>query len=377
LEKLKIAVNTRLLIENKLDGIGWFSFETLKRITLQHPDVKFYFLFDRPFSEDFIFSKNIEPVILKPQARHPILYYIWFEYSVQRFLRKKKVDLFLSPDGYLSLSAKLKTLTVIHDINFFHRPFDLPFAYRHYYNYFFPKFARKAMRIATVSEHSKNDIVQSYGISPDKIDVIYNGANILFKPLADEEKLVIKEQYAEGCEYFLFVGTLHPRKNVHSLIRAFSQFKESNNTKHKLLIVGSRMFLTREIQKALDESKYANDVIYTGRLLPEELRNVMASAWALTFVPFYEGFGIPMVEAMYCDVPVIASDVTSLPEIAGDAALYADPFSIDSIAEALKIITHDIELRESLIARGREQRKKYTWNKTADALWESIEKCLS
>ncbi|MCP4551073.1 MAG: glycosyltransferase family 4 protein, partial [Bacteroidetes bacterium] len=127
---MRIAVNTRLLIKNKLEGVGWFTHETLRLITVQHPEHEFYFLFDRDYDNDFIFSDNITPIIIGPQARHPFLYYLWFEKSVPAVLKKLKIDLFLSPDGYLSLRSKIPSINVIHDLNFEHHPNDYPFAER-------------------------------------------------------------------------------------------------------------------------------------------------------------------------------------------------------------------------------------------------------
>src|ERR1039457_2407091 len=159
---MNIAVNTRLLIKDKLDGIGWFTYESLKRITVQHPEHSFYFIFDRKFNPEFIFSNNITPIVLYPQARHPLLFYLWFEYSLSSLLKRLNADLFLSPDGYLSLKSDTKSLAVIHDLNFEHYPNDLPFLVRKYYRYYFPKFANKATIIATVSEFSKQDNVKQY-----------------------------------------------------------------------------------------------------------------------------------------------------------------------------------------------------------------------
>ena len=135
---MKIAVNTRLLLPNKLDGIGWFTYENLKIITQAHPEHEFIFLFDRKFSDELIFSDNITPEIIYPQSRHPLLWYWWFEHSVPNALRKHKADLFLSTDGYLSLNTDTPQVNVIHDINFKHHPKDLPFLVRHYYNFYFP-----------------------------------------------------------------------------------------------------------------------------------------------------------------------------------------------------------------------------------------------
>ena len=165
-----IAVNTRLLIHGKLEGIGWFTFETLSRITRDHPEHQFLFVFDRPFSPEFIFSGNVTPIVLSPPTRHPVLWYIWFELQIPRILKKYKADLFFSPDGYLSLQTKVRQLAAIHDINFAHRPKDLPWLKAKYYNYFFPLFARKAQRIVTVSSFSKEDIHKTYHIGNDKID---------------------------------------------------------------------------------------------------------------------------------------------------------------------------------------------------------------
>ncbi|HRS54135.1 MAG TPA: glycosyltransferase, partial [Bacteroidales bacterium] len=226
---MKIAVNTRLLIKNKLDGIGCFTFETFTRITAQHPEHEFIYLFDRPYDKSFITSSNIIPVVLKPQARHPFLFVIWFEYAVKQALKKYKADLFISPDGYTSLSTKTKTLLVIHDLNFEHYPEYLPWLVRHYYKYFFPRFARKADHIATVSEFSKADIIKQYNISSDKIDVIYNGANDGFKPLEHTLITKVREKYTNGRPYFLFVGALHPRKNIVNLLKSYDFFSVSTH----------------------------------------------------------------------------------------------------------------------------------------------------
>ncbi|HSH53046.1 MAG TPA: glycosyltransferase, partial [Bacteroidales bacterium] len=202
---MNIAVNTRLLIKNKLEGIGWFTFETFKRITQNHPEHQFYFIFDRPFDHDFIFSDNVHPVIIGPQARHPFLFYLWFEFSIPKILQKINADIFISPDGYLSLRSPMNSLAVIHDINFMHFPKGLPFLYQKYYQYFFPKFAKKAGRIVTVSEFSKKDINKQFLINNNLIDVVYNGANDIYQPISDAEKEKIKQKFSQGNDFFIFV----------------------------------------------------------------------------------------------------------------------------------------------------------------------------
>lgn len=212
---MQIVVNTRLLLKDRLDGIGWFSYQTLKRITTKNPEHHFVFLFDRPFDESFIFADNITPLIVSPQARHPFLYYWWFQHSVKSLLNKMQPDLFLSPDGFLSLGAKCKQLPVIHDLNFLHNPKDVKWLTEKYYNHYFPKFAAEATRIATVSEFSKKDIISNYHVNPENIDVVYNGINPFFKPLNESEKSETKNKFSGGKNYFISVGSLHPLSLIH------------------------------------------------------------------------------------------------------------------------------------------------------------------
>lgn len=373
---MKIAVNTRLLLKDKLEGIGWFTYESLKRITTQHPEHQFHFIFDRKYDEEFIFSDNITPEVIFPQARHPFLYYWWFEKSIPALLDKIKPDLFLSPDAFLPVHPRTKTLAVFHDLNFEHYPQDLPYLTRNYYRHYFPRFARTATRIATVSEYSKQDLIMQYGVSGDKIDVVYDGASEMYHPLGPEEKQATLQHYTDGNPYFLFIGALHPRKNLANLFTAFDYFKKNNPNDVQLMIVGARKWWTRDIDQAFQQMNFSNDVVFTGRLDSEHLHRVLASALGLTYVSYFEGFGIPIVEAFRCGVPVITSNVTSMPEVAGDAALLINPFHPESIAMAMYKIYYYDSLRKELIERGNQRKDLFTWQKTADKLWESIEKTI-
>ena len=373
---MKIAVNTRLLLKNKLEGIGWFTFETLKRITEQHPEHEFYFIFDRKYDDSFIFSKNVKPIVIPPQARHPFLFFLWFEFSIPYILKKIKADVFLSTDGYLSLSSKTKQVAVIHDLNFEHNPNDVPFLVRKYFKFFFHRWAKKATRIVTVSEYSKKDIVECYNIDPAKIDVAYNGANEIFVPINDNEKTKIFNRYGNASPYFVFVGALHPRKNIKNLLIAFDIFKGRTDNEIKLLIVGEKQWWTDDIEAAYENMDYKRDVIFTGRLKLDELAKVVASAQAMVYVSCFEGFGIPIIEAFNAGTPVITSNVTSMPEVAGGAALLVDPFNPADISEAMVKISSDENLRNSLIIKGLKRGQDFSWQKTADALWKSVENCL-
>lgn len=372
----RIAVNTRLLQKGKLEGIGWYTYETLRRITEAHPEHEFIFLFDRPFDPEFLFGQNVRGVYAGPPTRHILVFVPWFELVIPYLLRKYKADVFLSPDGHLSLLSSVPSIPVIHDLNFLHHPEQLPRMVSWYYNFFFPRFAQKANRIITVSEYTKQDIVSSYRIDADKIDVSLNGCNDRFAPLPESRTHEVRQVYSGGLPYFLFVGLIIPRKNLARMIRAYSIFREKSKNRVKFLIVGSKKWWDQNHEAAYQDCAFKEDIHFIGRLDAADLHQVMASALALTFVPTFEGFGIPVLEAMKCGVPVITSNVTSLPEVAGDACVLVDPLNTEEIAEACLRVSKDEVLRSNLIRKGLERSEIFSWDKTASALWKGIEKVI-
>ena len=369
---MKIAVNCRLLLNGKLEGIGWYTLEIVRRMVKNHPEHQFYLLFDRPFDKDFVFAENVIPIILPPQSRHPILWYIWFEFSVSNFLNKKNIDLFFSPDGYLPLRTSVKTILTVHDLNFEHFPKQLPFLTRKYYKYFTPKFCKKAEKIITVSKTSKQDIINQYTIESDKISVIYNGANNKYRPIKTIEKQKIKKRYAAGSDYFYFVGSLHTRKNIINLMKGFNQFITQNNTDFKLLIIGEKMWKNKDIEMELKQLKHKNKILFLGRKEIDELSKITAAATALTFIPHFEGFGIPLAEAMNCHTPIITSNVSCLPEIAGNTAIYVNPNDINSIANAMQEICGNTERKQKLIEECKIRKMKFSWETAADQVWKIL-----
>lgn len=362
---MHVVVNTRLLLPHGLDGIGWFTHETLKRITQELSDWQFTFLFDRAFDQRYIYGENVKGVVLSPPARHPLLYIAYFEGSVANYLNKHKPDLFLSPDGFLSLRSSVPQLAVIHDINFEHRPKDLPWAYRRYYQYFFPRFARKAEHIVTVSEYSKQDIHQSYGIPKAKISVAHNGANEGYHPLTDAEKASARATFAEGSEYWVFVGNFSNRKNIHGIVRAFDQYRSQGGDK-KLVLIGNPLWQYSEMKQSLADSANRNSIYFPGHLPQEKLFQAVGGAFGMVFPSFFEGFGIPVVEGFRAGIPVITSDRTSLPEVGGDAAITVNPESHEEIVRSMLVLETNPEMRQTRILQGLEQAKKFSWANTAN-----------
>ena len=356
-----------------MEGFGHYTFEISKRICQNHPEHEFYFFFDRPYDSKFVFSENVIPVVLYPPTRHPILYVCWFEFSLKRALGKNKIDLFWSPDGFCSLGSNVPQVATIHDLNFVHNPKDLPWVVSSYFRFFFPKFAKKARRIISVSSYSKTDIATSYQISKEKIAVIYNGSNEHYKPIESENQQIIRNKYTQGNPFFLFVGSLHPRKNIKRLIEAFIHVSRQNS-EICLIIVGSVMWSDPNI--VLPE-EVKNRIIFTGHLDLMELTKIMASAKALTYVPYFEGFGIPLAEAMRCGTPILSSDTTSLPEVASDAAIYCNPFDVKSIAEGMFRLLENDDLCLELSKKGLDRSQHFSWDLAAKHVWKELEDVLS
>jgi len=375
-KQVKIAVNTQLLLKNRLEGIGSFAHEVLRRMVKSNPQHEFLFIFDRPWSEEFIYGPNVHPVKTCIPSRHPVLWYWHYQIDIPILVRRFKPDIFFSPDGWMPLNLSIPVVDTIHDLNFVHRPNDFPFLYRAYFNYFFPKFAEKSDRIITVSNFSKQDLIGQWGISGQKIDVAYNGCNTQYCPISIDLRKEIQNKFTQGLPYFIYIGSQNPRKNIHGMLRAFDQFKINTGSPYKLVLVGEPMWDRYGAKYPTGELVHREDIVFTGRVSDEVLHLLLASAHALMLVSFSEGFGIPVVEAMYCDVPVICSSVASLPEVAGEAALLVDPLNIHEIANSMAEAAYNHELRRSLIAKGREQRIKFNWDHTAEVVWNSLLKTL-
>lgn len=373
---MRIAVNTRLFLAGKLEGIGWFAHETLRRLVRNHPEHEFIFFFDRPWHPDFVFAENVTPVVLKPQARHPVLYYLWTEYAIPAALKKYKADLYFSPDHLGSLKTDVPVIVTLHDLAYLHYPAFIRKLDLWHYKRYTPLYAGKARRLIAVSEYTRSDIVDKLHLPAGKIDVVYNGAHSAYRPLGYEACENIRARYTAGEEYFLFTGAIHPRKNIINLLKAFVKFKRRQRSRIKLMIVGRMAWKVEEIEKVKRLMPFKDDVIWAGYMHVDALAEVTAAAYAMVYPSLFEGFGIPILEAMTCHVPVIVSDSSSMPEVAGEAGLLVNPRSPDDIAEKMMMVYKDEQLRNRLIEAAKIQKAKFSWERSAEALWESMMKAV-
>lgn len=371
---MKIAVNTRFLIKNKLEGIGIYTQEILKHLVQLMPQHTFYFLFDRAYSDDFIFAKNVIPIVISPPARHPVLWYYWFEYAVPKILKQHKIDLFFSPDGFCSLHTTTPQLLTMHDIGFEAYPEHTPFLVNKYYKYFTPKYCQKAQKIIAVSAFTKQEIIKHYKIDENKIDVVYNAFD-------DSRWSIVNSQLdfnsqLNNVPYFIFIGAVHPRKNVLGLLHAFEYYKTTFSTNHQLIIIGRNAWLNNDLENYFNQMKYKHDIIWIKDCTRNDLLNYLKNAIALVYPSLYEGFGIPLVEAMSLGIPVITSNIASMREIISDAGILVSPTNAQEIAQAMHTITANTKLRDELIQKGKLRAQTFNWKISAKKIASIIEAML-
>lgn len=372
LQKMRIAVNTIFLQNGQLEGYGHYAHEILSRMVKQHPEHEFIFLFDRAYDQKFVYAENITPLVVPPQARHPFAFKYWYDVAAPMALRRKKADVWLQPFGFASLTTAIPQVLLVHDLAFRHYPQFLPWYHRHYYQLFTAAFLKKARTVVAVSDFTRSDILEKYTVSAEKIKVVKGAARNIFTPISWQEKEEVKQTYSDGTEYFLFTGGIHPRKNLLNLLKAFSLFKKWQHSNMKLLVVGRLAWSYDDVLEKLKTYKYRNDVVLLGYQPDEQLARITAAAYALVYPSYFEGFGLPLLEAMQSGVPVITSNTSSMPEVGGNAALYADPTDPDAIAKHMLHIYRDESLRSRLVEAGKEQAARFSWDDAAEQLWQEL-----
>ena len=275
------------------------------------------------------------------------------------------LDVFYSPDFVLPPTCRTtRTLLTVHDLSFLHYPEAFVPSLRRYLERVVPRSVSRADLVLADSAHTRTDIVSLLGGSPDKIQVLYSGVNARFRPEPDPgEDERLRDRYNLGDRpYVLSVGTLQPRKNYVRLIRAFAELTPET----QLVIAGGRGWLYEDI--FAEAEKHSDRVRVLGFVDEADLPALYRSAALFSFPSLYEGFGLPVLESMACGVPVVFSNASSLPEVAGDAALLVDPLDIGDLAEAMGRALEDSNLRREMVARGIAQASRFTWEQAARQL---------
>jgi glycosyltransferase involved in cell wall biosynthesis len=256
----------------------------------------------------------------------------------------------------------------IHDLSFEHLPQTFNRRSRTQLRLTVRHSARRATRILTLSEHTRRDVIDTYRIAADKVTAIPLAAPSHFGPVADDKELQrVRHIYGIEGDYVLTVGSIQPRKNLVRLIKAYAALRgaHSSNKCPKLVIVGKCAWLYDETLRALEETDVRDSVVLTGYVPESDLPALYSGALCFVYPSYFEGFGLPPLEAMKCGAPVIVGNATSLPEVVGDAALKVDPFDISAITAAMDQLINNSELRRELSVKGQARAKMFDWNDTA------------
>lgn len=290
---------------------------------------------------------------------------LWMQTALPWRLSRLRPDLLHAPAFVTPVASPCPIVVNIHDTTYLTLPTDPLWGL--YARAFTALAVRRASAILTLSESSKRDIVGHYRVSPDRVVVVPLGVHPRFRPLDKAEaRAVVAQKYGLAAPFVLFVSALEERKNVPTLLRAFAQFKRTPaGQAARLALVGKPGGAWPEIQRGVADLGLASEVVCLGHAPTDDLPLFYSAAAVFAFPSLYEGFGIPVAEAMACGTPVITSNVSSLPEVGGDAALYVDPHDVDGLAAALGRVLGDAALRDALSARGLVQAARFTWDEVA------------
>ena len=281
-----------------------------------------------------------------------------------------QIDLFHATDFVLPPTLpSTRTLLTVHDLSFVRVPPAASPPLRAYLNRVVPRSVKMADHILADSQATKDDLQELYDTAADKITVLYSGVSSRFQPVADEARLdQVKTKYGlTGLDYLLSVGTVQPRKNYSRVIRALASLRQQG-CDLRYVIAGGKGWLEDEMRQTIAETKLGDAVHLLGFVDDDDLPALYSAARMLVMPSLYEGFGLPILEAMACGIPVIASNLSSLPEVVGEAGILVDPLDIDAIRDAILRIESDSRRRAFLIDAGRRQAKQFTWEKSARRL---------
>lgn len=394
---MKIGIDVRILAKGTRTGVENYTINLLSRLLPLDKSKKyklFYNGFKKPkLDYPWLKSSNIKIKILRFPNRIFDLFLRFLKFpKIDKVL--KGVDVFLSPHFLLTpVSSSVKTIIVFYDLSFVRFPefFSLPKLLWHKFVY--PKYqAQKADLIVAISESTKRDLINLYGINPEKIKVIYPGIENGFKPIDKNNPQLsrVKEKYRLPNNFILYFGTIEPRKNILGLIKAFERIKEAKNlpllqiqwqgfegvvkkeeeknvdfSDLKLVIAGSKGWLYKDVFKKAKESRFSKDINFIGFIDEEDKPYLYNLADVFVYPSFFEGFGLPPLDAMACGVPTIVSNNSSLPEVVGNGAITVDANNIDELGFAIRKVLENQELKDYLIKKGLSRAKKFDWEKTA------------
>lgn len=371
---MHIGINARYL-QRRTTGIERYLSELIKNLARGNASSLFslYFMRHEPITLTTR-QKNFFSYRTRFPTRNRFLRILWEQFWLAIELKRKHIDVFHGPSFVAPFFTSCKIIITIHDLAFLTYPESFTLENKLYFTVFLKHSIKQASRIIADSHATKKDIIQYFHVPENKIRVIHLGVDAIFSRQPDAPEF-LKTKYSLHQPYILFAGLITPRKNLERILTAFADFKSKYKTQHIFVIVGEKGWLYDSVFALIKKLGIEKDIRYIGHVPDEELPFFYSAADMLTFPSLYEGFGLPILEAMACGCPVITSKVSSMPEVAGRAALLIDPFSVAEIADAMKSLVFDSELRSKLIEAGFKRAKQFPWQKTAEATFKVYEEC--
>jgi glycosyltransferase involved in cell wall biosynthesis len=363
---MNIGVDIRCLMEAQRTGVGEYTYELLNAVFLQDKENQYYLFYNSSKDVSNNIPKweqeNVHYICLKwPNKFLNLL--VWLRFVKLDNLINKKLDYWFSPNlNFTNLSKRVKHIQTIHDLSFEIMPECFSKKRQWWHKFLNPKKqCKKANIILTPSENTKHDVVNIWQISDSKIQVLYPGLSSSFRSqISDCRFDKIKEKYDLPEKYILYLGTLEPRKNIEGFIQAYKQLKGG---KCGLIIAGSKGWKYEDIMKMIEKT---NGVRYIGYIEEEEKQELYKNSSLFVYPSLYEGFGLPVLEAMACGVPVITSNRSSLPEVVRNSAYLLNPYNVDEITRGVREVLQNEKIRGQIIQKQKKQVEKFSWDKTAE-----------
>ena len=351
-----------------------FLLEMLNRITRAQSKQEFIFISKGPGHATDTFPQNVKLITAGPSGSSVLAKKYWLDLKLPSILKKLEIDEVVSFNGVCSLATQLPQCLVANDLFFVQHPGYFKKADLLYYKYYTPKFFKKAKRIIWFSQKQKDVIAGHYRIDPAKIDIVPPASSELYLPLNEEKKQTVKAKLTGGREYFAYTGHIGRETDFIPLLKAFSIFKKRQASNLKLIIASRTSILKSAFVKRLETYKYKEDVLVLEQVSEVELIETMGAAYALIFLPLRNTRAMPALEAMGCQVPIIAPEQSAIEELAKDAALYANPKDHVAIADKMMILYKDENFRSQLIDKGKKIVGEFSWERSAAVFWDCLVK---
>jgi glycosyltransferase involved in cell wall biosynthesis len=364
---MKVAIDVRTVLPNR-SGVGNYVLHLTQNLKLVDPDSDYYFL---------AFKKNLPLLGSLDGQKNPLVTFFsheshplgdfWEHFILPLRLIKKKIDVFHGPASLIPFRKDhYRTVVTIHDLVAFLFPETIPLKYGAYMRYLLRHAVKRADKIISVSYHTQEDLINILKVPKEKIVVIHEAPSPIFQPLEPEAvRTVLRNRYGLQKKYIYHLGNIEPRKNLIKLLEAFTLVCREMGTEYQLVVSGQKGWLIRSLSRFLKNYPLRDQLHFTGYVPHEDLPFLMNGADLFVFPSLYEGFGLPVLEAMRCGTPVVSSNQSSIPEIMGSAGVLVDPTDVPMLAEKIIWLLRNKEEREHLSRLGQVQAARFSWTEVA------------